>query len=158
MDTFMKSSPALSQTSEGEDGGEERERERGEDGVGEETYWWPLCVKRRRRHDAVCVVLTPLNGKNLDDAQRPLQAKLWSPAGDKFLMRREDSGAAPTLRERYGGRGKREIKSPVSALFTCSLSFPPSCSSLTPKQTFCLTTEIQSWMRNQRFCWSNRVN
>lgn len=49
----------------------------------------------------LCVVLTPLNGNNLDNAQRPLQAKLWrSPAGDEFLMRREDSGAAPTLRER----------------------------------------------------------
>lgn len=68
-------------------------------------------------------------------------------------MQREDSGAAPALREREGGgeggmdgwmEGKKINRSPVSAVFTCSLSFPPCCSSLTPKQTFCLATEIQS--------------
>lgn len=31
-----------------------------------------VCVRAR-----VCAVLTPLNGKNLDNAHRPLPAKLW---------------------------------------------------------------------------------
>lgn len=34
-----------------------------------------LCVKKMRRHNTVCAV-TPLSGKNLDDAQRPLQAEM----------------------------------------------------------------------------------
>lgn len=37
--------------------------------------------ERRERAQAdglsVCAVLTPINGKSLDDAPRPLQAKLW---------------------------------------------------------------------------------
>lgn len=68
----------------------------------------------------VCDVLTPLNGKNLDNAQRPLPAKLWwIPAGGKFLMRREDSGAALTLRERSGGREGTKQWNKISSL--CSL-------------------------------------
>lgn len=34
-----------------------------------------LCEEKEETRHCVCV--TPLNGKNLDDAQRPLQAKLW---------------------------------------------------------------------------------
>lgn len=53
----------------------------------------------------MCHALAPLNGENLDDAQRPLRAKLWrSPVGEEFLMRREDSGAALAFRDREEGR------------------------------------------------------
>lgn len=112
MDTFTKSFPVLSQMSEGEDGGRRREKmkwvekRRGLRGTSGETKArrhrrMTSVYEAMRRHHTVCVVLTPLNGKNLDDAQRPSRAKLWeSLAGDEFLMRREDSGAAPTLRER----------------------------------------------------------
>lgn len=89
MDTFMKSSPALSQTSEGEDRGRQREREKMKwvkkrERDGEKPYrgknekqqglMTSLCEENE---EALCVVLTPLNGENLDVAQRPLQAKLW---------------------------------------------------------------------------------
>lgn len=79
MDMYMKSSPALSQTSEGEarektEVGEEKRVTKEKTGTAKADN---LCMKRIRRHDTVCVVLTPLNGKSLDIAQRPLKAKLW---------------------------------------------------------------------------------
>lgn len=44
--------------------------------MGEENREQNIQMLMTSQHDTVCVVLTPLNGKNLDDAHRPLQAKL----------------------------------------------------------------------------------